>query len=239
MVLTSKRLVGVDVGCRTLEMEQRVVHQVSRRLGPCCVPLILTDDLNDYATALLNHFGHWRQPPRRPDKGPTPKPGRMPLPARVNARSGDIVRLLRSSVNHEWCSAPGWGSSRCWRDTAGPSVPRLSKGGSWKWASSSPRSVAGSTRFARAKRACRLGWSCSRCTAICLPHARLRQRLHAPGLKRHRRSQRESRTPGMGAGPTDHVWTLREVLLFWVPPWPRPAEGSRTCWLRIITAALL
>jgi len=27
----------------------------------------------------------------------------------------------------------------------------------------------------------------------------------------------------MAAGLTDHVWTLREVLLFRVPPWPQPA----------------
>jgi hypothetical protein len=26
----------------------------------------------------------------------------------------------------------------------------------------------------------------------------------------------------MAAGLTDHVWTLREVLRFRVPPWPRP-----------------
>jgi len=25
----------------------------------------------------------------------------------------------------------------------------------------------------------------------------------------------------MAAGLTDHVWTLREVLLFRVPPWPQ------------------
>jgi hypothetical protein len=25
----------------------------------------------------------------------------------------------------------------------------------------------------------------------------------------------------MAAGLTDHVWTLREVLLFQVPPWPQ------------------
>jgi len=30
-------------------------------------------------------------------------------------------------------------------------------------------------------------------------------------------------TPAMAAGLTDHVWTLREVLLFRVPPWPQPA----------------
>jgi len=29
----------------------------------------------------------------------------------------------------------------------------------------------------------------------------------------------------MAAGLTDHVWTLREVLLLRVPPWPQPAEG--------------
>jgi hypothetical protein len=27
----------------------------------------------------------------------------------------------------------------------------------------------------------------------------------------------------MAAGLTDRVWTLREVLLFRVPPWPQPA----------------
>jgi hypothetical protein len=30
-------------------------------------------------------------------------------------------------------------------------------------------------------------------------------------------------TPAMAAGLTDHVWTLRGVLLFRVPPWPQPA----------------
>jgi hypothetical protein len=30
------------------------------------------------------------------------------------------------------------------------------------------------------------------------------------------------RTPAMAAGVTDHVWSLREVLLFRVPPWPQP-----------------
>ena len=32
-------------------------------------------------------------------------------------------------------------------------------------------------------------------------------------------------TPAMAAGLTDHVWTLREVLLFRVPPWPQLAGG--------------
>jgi transposase-like protein len=54
---TSKLLVVVDVGSRTLAMAQRVVHQVTQVLAPGCVPLFLTDGLKDYATALLTHFG--------------------------------------------------------------------------------------------------------------------------------------------------------------------------------------
>src|SRR5262249_58487383 len=39
----SKLLLVIDVGTRTLEMAQRVVHQVVERLAPGCVPLCLTD----------------------------------------------------------------------------------------------------------------------------------------------------------------------------------------------------
>jgi transposase-like protein/IS1 family transposase len=89
---TSKLLVVVDVGSRTLAMAQRVVHQVSRMVAPGCVPLFLTDGLKDYATALLTHFGQWRQPERRQDKGPMPKSRWMPLPAR---RYAQVVKSYR------------------------------------------------------------------------------------------------------------------------------------------------
>src|SRR5262249_34549233 len=88
----SKLLVVVDVGSRTLAMAQRVVHQVTEMLTRDCVPLFLTDGLKDYATALLTHFGHWRQPERRQDKGPIPKPRWMPLPALLSAQ---VVKSYR------------------------------------------------------------------------------------------------------------------------------------------------
>jgi hypothetical protein len=34
----------------------------------------------------------------------------------------------------------------------------------------------------------------------------------------------QPRTPAMTAELTDRVWSLREVLLFRVPPWPQPQE---------------
>jgi hypothetical protein len=77
---TSKLLVVVEVGCRTLAMAQHVVHHVAQVVAPDCVPLLLTDGLKDYATAILSHVGHWMHPERRQDKGPRPKPRWMPLP---------------------------------------------------------------------------------------------------------------------------------------------------------------
>jgi hypothetical protein len=78
---TSKLLVVVDVGSRTLAMAQRVVHQVTQVLAPPCIPLFLTDGFREYLTALLTHYGHWVQLPRRRAQGPAPKPRGVPLPA--------------------------------------------------------------------------------------------------------------------------------------------------------------
>jgi hypothetical protein len=98
---TSKLLVVVDVGCRTLAMAQCVVHQVTQVLARDCVPLFLTDGLKDYATVLLSHFGHWIHPERRQDKGPRPKPRWMPLPELLYAQVVKSYRRRRIvSVKH-------------------------------------------------------------------------------------------------------------------------------------------
>ena len=55
-------------------------------------------------------------------------------------------------------------------------------------------------------------------------HASLCQPLRVPEATNRRDSAKLWRpcTPAMAAGLTDHVWPLREVLLFRVPPWPQP-----------------
>ncbi len=57
-----------------------------------------------------------------------------------------------------------------------------------------------------------------------LPHASLRQPLAEPVPTNGNGSATVWRpcTPAMVAGLTDHVWSLREVLMFRVPPWPQP-----------------
>src|SRR5215813_5830756 len=59
---------------------------------------------------------------------------------------------------------------------------------------------------------------------FCLPHVSLRQPLPQPLPTHGTGSAQQWRpcTPAMAAGLTDHVWSLREVLLFRVPPWPQP-----------------
>src|SRR5262245_2059307 len=60
-------------------------------------------------------------------------------------------------------------------------------------------------------------------TEFVLPHASLRQFLLVPEADQ---GQQISQTvPAVytshSAGLTDHVWTLQEVLLYPVPPWPQ------------------
>jgi hypothetical protein len=59
---------------------------------------------------------------------------------------------------------------------------------------------------------------------FCLPHGSLRMPLAHPEPTQGTGSAKRWHlcTPAMAAGLTNHVWTLREVLLFRVPPWPQP-----------------
>jgi IS1 family transposase len=91
----SKLLLAIDVGKRTLAMAQRVVHQVAQVLAPGCVPLFLTDGFREYMTAVLTHFGQWRQPARRRAQGPAPQPRWMPWPHLVYAQVVKTVRRRR------------------------------------------------------------------------------------------------------------------------------------------------
>jgi IS1 family transposase len=223
---TSKLLVVVDVGHRTLAMAQRVVHQVTGVLAPGCVPLFLTDGLKDYATAILSHFGHWMHPERRQDKGPRPKPRWMPLPELLYAQVVKSYRRRRLvGVTHrvvfgtrlaiaQVLATCGWTINTAFVErlnldirqrvaAIGRRVNTLCQGED----DLLDRLVLFQTyhNFVR-------------------PHASLRQPLLVPEATNGTGSAKVWRpyTPAMAAGLTDHVWTLQEVLLFRVPPWSQP-----------------
>jgi len=227
MDLESKLLLVLPMGDRTLAMAQRVVHQVVQVLAPGCVPLFLTDGFKEYTTALLTHFGRWVQPPRRQATGPAPKPRWMPLPG---LRYAQVVKTMRRrrlvDVKHrvvfgtleaveQVLAACGWKINTSF-------VERLNL--------DIRQHVAAVGR--RVTTLCKGEEGVGQQLALyhmyynfCLPHASLRVPLPQP-LPTHgtgSAQQWQCSTPPMAAGLTDHVWTLREVLLFRVPPWPQLA----------------
>jgi len=107
---------------------------------------------------------------------------------------------------------------------AGRSIRPLSRRLNLDIVSASPRWGDGSTRCARAQTAYGSSWRCSRpITTFVLPHASLRQPLLTPEATHGRGSARLGAAvhASDGAGLTDHVWSLQEVLLCRVPPWPQ------------------
>jgi IS1 family transposase len=222
----TKLLLTIDVGDRTLAMAQRVVHQVVQVLAPGCMPLFLTDGFKEYTTALLTHYGQWVQPARWRAQGPTPKPRWVPLPGLLYAQVVKTVRRRRLvRVQHrvvfgtleavqQVLAACGWQINTAF-------IERLNL--------SMRQHVAAIGR--RVTMLCKHEDGLRQQLALyqiyynfCLPHASLRVPLPQPLPTNGTGSAKtwRPRTPAMAAGLTDRVWTLREVLLFRVPPWPQP-----------------
>src|SRR5467141_4112863 len=225
----TKLLLTIDVGDRTLAMAQSVVHQVVQVLAPGCVPLFLTDGFKEYTTALLTHCGQWVQPSRRQATGPAPKPRWMPLPALLYAQVIKTVRQRRLvRVTHrvvfgtveavqQVLAAHGWQINTAFIERLNLSIRHH---------------VAAVGR--RVATLCKGEEGLRQQLALyhvydnfCLPHTSLRQLVPQPVPTNGTGSAKmwQPHTPAMAAGLTDHVWTLREVLRFRVPPWPQPAQA--------------
>jgi IS1 family transposase len=222
----SKLLLTIDVGERTRAMAHSVVHQVVQVLAPGCVPLFLTDGFKEYTTALLGHFGQWVQPERRQATGHMPKPRWMPQPQLLYAQVVKSYRRRRlTRVSHrvifgtlaaieQVLAAHGWQINTAFIERVNLTIRQ--------------HMAAVGRRVATL---CKGEDGVRQQLALyhvyynfVLPHASLRQPLEQPLATNGTGSATQWRpcSPAMAAGLTDHVWTLREVLLFRVPPWPQP-----------------
>jgi IS1 family transposase len=222
----SKLLLAIDVGLRTVEMAQRVVHHVVGVLVPGCVPAWFSDGFKGYLPAILGHFGVWTHPERRQDKGARPKPRWMPLPGLLYAQVVKQYRRKRVvGVQHrvvfgtleaveQVLVACGWKMNTAFVERLNLDIRQR---------------VAAIGR--RVNTLCRDEDGLQHQLVLfhvyynfVLPHACLRQPLPVPEPTHGTGSARLWRlcTPAMAAGLSDHVWTLREVLLYRIPPWPQP-----------------
>jgi IS1 family transposase/transposase-like protein len=222
----TKLLLAIEVGARTLALAQRLVHRVAQVLVPDCVPLFLTDGFKEYLTAVLTHYGHWVQRPRCWTTGPLPKPRWMPLPQlqyaqvikqtrrrRLLAVRARVVFGTLSGIK-QVLAATGWQINTAFIERVNLSIRQH---------------VAAAGR--RVTTLCKgEGGLCQQLALyqlyynFCLPHTSLRLPFPQPAPTKGRGSAKRWRpcTPAMAAGLTDHVWTLREVVGFRVPPWPQP-----------------
>jgi len=222
----SKLILATDVGDRTLAMAQRLVHQVAQVLAPDCAPLFLTDGFREYLTALVTHYGQWMRSERRQAKGPLPKPQWMPQPGLLYAQVVKSYRRRRIvGVKHR----VGFGTLE--------TVEQILAKRGWKINTSFVERLNLDLRQHVAAIGRRVNTLCKHETGLrqqlalfhvyhnfVLPHASLHQPLLVPEPTNGSGSAKlwRSCTPAMAAGLTDHVWLLKEVLRFRVPPWPQP-----------------
>jgi IS1 family transposase len=222
----SKGLRTITVGHRTLAMAQAVLPQLAGILAPDCLPVFLSDGYKEYLTAIVTHFGQWMQFPRRRATGHPLKPRWMPRPQLLYAQVIKTMRRRRLvEVKHrvvfgtkaavaQVLSTCGWQINTAFVERVNLSLRQR---------------VAAMGR--RSATPCKGEDGLRQQLALfhvyhnfVLPHASLRQPFLQPEPTNGTGSAKRGRpcTPARAAGLTDHTWSLKEVLLYRVPPWPQP-----------------
>jgi hypothetical protein len=196
-----------DIGPRTQAMAQRLVHQVTQVLAPECAPLFLTDGFREYLTALVTHYGQRIQLERRQGKGPKPKPRWMPLPQLLYAQ----VVFGAAETIESILAKRGWKINTSF-------IERLNL--------DFRQHVAAIGR--RVNTLCKHEAGLRQQVAIfhtyhnfVLPHASLRLPLLDLAAQAESGKRWQPRAPAMAAGLTDRLWSVRDLLMVRVPPWPQ------------------
>jgi len=230
----SKLLLVIEVGDRSLDMAQRLVHGVISVLAPGVVPMFLTDQLAAYGKALLTHFGSWVERVseksgrvlRRwmPDEGlryaEVKKQRRrhriVAVTSKVVFGTKEAVRAALTAAGHRdqcGCCASVAFVERLNR-TLRAHVPGLGR---------REEGLAKTEEGLRRRLVLVMGYY-----NLCLPHLSLRQALSSPIPTKGNGSPKKwtPRTPATAGGITDHGWTMEEFLLFRVPPWRQEATAA-------------
>jgi transposase-like protein/IS1 family transposase len=222
----TKLILTIDVGERTLALAQGFVHQLVQVLAPDCTPLFLTDGHKDYLTAILSHFGMWVQPERKWAQGPTPKPRWMPRPKLLYAQ---VIKTMRQRRLVRMSHRVVFGTLAAINEVLAPHGWQINTAFVERLHLDFRQHVAAIGR--RVNTLCKHEAGLRQQLALfhvyhnfCLPHAGLRQPLLRPEPTNGMGSAKTWRpcTPAMAASLTDHVWSVREVLLYRLPPWPQP-----------------
>jgi IS1 family transposase len=217
----SKLLLAIEVGDRSLEMAQRLVHGVVSVLAPGVVPMFVTDQLAAYGKALLTHFGCWVE--------------------MISERSGRVLRRWMPDERLRYAQVKKrrarrkivqvstevvFGTTEAVQRTLKALGQRINTAFIERVNRTLRAHVPGLGRREEGLAKTESGLR-RRCILfvgyynLCLPHTSLREAFMQPMPTKGNGSPKKWRqkTPAMSAGQTDRVWHMRELLLFRVPPW--------------------
>jgi len=224
----SKLMLAYVVGDRSLASAQLLIHAIALLLAPGCMPLFISYHWSAYGTALLTHFGHWIQMPRRYARGRIPKPRWQPLPGLLYAQvvkqrlKGRVVKVSRrvvyGTLDDVMAALKQAGVGQVINTafierlnlSIRQHVPALAR----KVISVAKTDTGLNNQLA-------LGQAYYN---FCLPHTSLRVALPQqvqPTRGNGSPKKWQQRTPAMAADKTERIWRLEELLLFRVPPWPQ------------------
>jgi len=215
-------VVAFVIGKRTQDSADLLLKRV-RYVTDEYLPLFTSDQLPEYANALLHTYGTWVQTERQGSRGRFPQPRLVPLPGLlyaqvVKVREGSRVTEVKTKVvfgepeaiTARLAASPASytiNTSFVERDnlTQRQSNRRLTRrtNGFSKDISWFEKQVWLSTAYYH----------------FCLPHHSLRQPLDTLEPTRGTGTPRRWKpvTPAMAAGITDHVWSTSELLSYRVP----------------------
>ncbi len=214
----TKLIPVLHLGARTQTVAHAVVHELRQRLEPSCLPVFTSDGLNLYFYALTAHFGQWVISIGSRACHWQVVPGLIYGQVKKTYRRRKVVQVTRvmrcGRAENLRASLRALGLSGRLNTAFVERVNLTIRQGiaalarrTWATAQAAPSLLAhlewwrGYYHFVR-------------------PHASLRVGLAQPIERGGRRQPRRyrQRTPAMAAGLTSWRWTVRELLLFPLPP---------------------
>jgi IS1 family transposase len=215
-------IVAFVVGKRTQESADLLLDRV-HYVTDDHIPFFTSDQLPEYADALLHTYGTWYQPERQGNRGRYPNPRRGPLPGLlyaqvVKVREGGHVTEVKTQVVY------GEPEAVAARVAASPVSDTINTSfverDNLTQRQSNRRLTRHTTGFSKEiawfeKQL----WLSTAYYHLVLPHHSLRQPLETPEPTRGTGTPKRWKpvTPAMAAGITDHVWTTTELLSYRVP----------------------
>lgn len=212
------------VGKRTLTNAKQLIRRLKNRLDGH-VPFFTSDELPHYADALLAVYGVLITPPRRFQRGRSPKP-RLAAPSELiyavvikQREHGRVVQVTTQIIFGSEADV----ASRLKTSPVSATISTYGVERNNLTVRQHSRRL-GRKVNAFSKKHRYLNFQLALAFAyyhFCCPHHGLRRRLKTPlPTKNGYGSPQKWQpvTPAMAAGLTDHVWTIDELLSFRVPP---------------------